>query len=51
MREAADILGLSAETLKSWRHAGVGPEVVKYGRAVRITVGALRKLIAGHKAS
>lgn len=33
--EAANLLALSAKTLRRWRWAGKGPEFVKLGGAVR----------------
>jgi len=33
--EAANLLALSAKTLRRWRWAGLGPEFVKLGGAVR----------------
>jgi excisionase family DNA binding protein len=33
--EAAELLALSAKTLRRWRWAGKGPEFVKIGGAVR----------------
>jgi predicted DNA-binding transcriptional regulator AlpA len=33
--ETAQWLGLSVATLRSWRHRGMGPNFVKFGRAVR----------------
>lgn len=33
--EAAEVLGVSPETLPSWRSRGKGPRYVRLGRAVR----------------
>ena len=34
-REVADMLGLSAATLRAWRHRGKGPRFLRLGRSVR----------------
>ena len=34
-QEAAETLGLSVATLRSWRHRKTGPPFVRFGRAVR----------------
>lgn len=34
-REVAELLGLSAATLRAWRHRGQGPRFLRLGRAVR----------------
>ena len=34
-REVAARLGISAVTLRAWRHRGIGPAFVRLGRAVR----------------
>ena len=40
-REAAQRLGLSISNMNKMRHYGTGPEVVKFGRAVRYADDAL----------
>lgn len=40
-KQAAEILGTSEGTLKSWRSRGVGPEWVKLGSAVRYDIADL----------
>lgn len=32
---ACQMLGVSSETLKAWRHRGIGPRYVRVGRCVR----------------
>jgi predicted DNA-binding transcriptional regulator AlpA len=34
-REAAAISGFQTQTLRNWRHRGVGPAYSKIGRAIR----------------
>ena len=38
---AAEILGLSPQTLRNWRSQSRGPDYVRIGRAVRYRVGDL----------
>ncbi len=33
--EVSDLLGLSAATLRAWRHRGKGPRLLRLGRSVR----------------
>ncbi|MCU1256766.1 MAG: hypothetical protein JWM83_3065 [Candidatus Angelobacter sp.] len=40
-REAAEMLGTTVGTLKSWRSRGLGPKWVKLGTAVRYDVEEL----------
>lgn len=47
--EAADVLGMSKHTLKSWASRGEGPRIIKFGRASRISVGDLRSFIAAQR--
>jgi hypothetical protein len=44
-REAAEMLGTTEGTLKSWRSRGIGPKWVKLGTAVRYDVGELLDFI------
>jgi len=44
-KEAAEILGTSVGTLKSWRSRGLGPKWVKLGTAVRYDVEELLDFI------
>lgn len=45
--EAADILGLSVKTLRSYSSTGSGPlAIVRLGRAVRYRLSDINKLIA-----
>ena len=39
--EAAEILGLSKQTLRNWRFNQRGPAYVKAGRSVRYSIGDL----------
>ena len=34
-RQAAELIGLKANTLEIWRLRGTGPKYIKFGRAVR----------------
>ena len=43
--EAAEFLRLSPETLRVWRHLGLGPRYLKMGRAVRYCRDHLEKWI------
>ncbi len=48
--EAANLLALSAKTLRRWRWAGKGPEFVKIGGAVRYRAADLDAFVlAGRK--
>lgn len=49
--EAADILGLSARTLREWRRSGTGPRFVKLGRSVRYEPAELDAFIAANRAT
>jgi predicted site-specific integrase-resolvase len=42
VKEAAEVLGLSAHTLNDWRVKGKGPEYCKLEGAVRYSVEALQ---------
>jgi predicted DNA-binding transcriptional regulator AlpA len=44
-KEAAEILGTTEGTLKSWRSRGLGPKWVKLGAAVRYDVEELLDFI------
>jgi len=44
-KEAAEMLGTTEGTLKSWRSRGSGPKWVKLGAAVRYDVGDLLEFI------
>jgi len=33
--QVAEILGLAENTLEIWRHRGIGPKFLKFGRACR----------------
>ena len=39
--DAAEFLNLSVFTLRNWRHAGVGPRIRKFQRAVRYAMSDL----------
>ena len=40
-RDAASMLGLSAVTLRMWRHQSTGPAYRRFGRAIRYSVNDL----------
>lgn len=48
--EAADILGISASTLRTWRSTrpGYGPRAVKVGGSLRYRLTDLTEWIAAH---
>ena len=43
--EVADILAISAETLRKWRHHGTGPVYQKMGQLVRYSIPDLEKYL------
>ena len=43
--EAADVLGISANTLRSWRHAHKGPCFIRLGASVRYAVPDLEAYV------
>jgi predicted site-specific integrase-resolvase len=43
--EAAEFLGLSPNTLRSWRHTGKGPDFIRMGGCVRYSVPALEAFV------
>jgi hypothetical protein len=45
-KTAATILGRSSNTLKRWRHEGVGPDYVLFQGRVRYDIAVLRDYIA-----
>ncbi len=49
--EAAELLALSAKTLRRWRWAGQGPEFVKLGGAVRYRAEDIAAFIEFGKSS
>lgn len=46
MREAAEILGVSYQTLRRWRSEGYGPQGHKYGRTASSPVRFLPSVLA-----
>jgi hypothetical protein len=44
-KQAAEMLGTTEGTLKSWRSRGIGPDWVKLGAAVRYDVAHLLEFI------
>lgn len=47
-QEAADYLGVKAETLRGWRKAGTAPRFAKVGRSVQYRVAWLDEYIDTH---
>jgi len=43
--QTAKVLSLSVKCLQKWRHSGVGPKHVKFGRAVRYSISDLHDYI------
>jgi hypothetical protein len=41
--------GLSAKTLKHWRHIGVGPRFHQFGRKIQYDAGVIESYIAQHR--
>ena len=39
--QAAEVVGLSVQTLRNYRHRGIGPDYVKQERSVRYPYSAL----------
>jgi predicted DNA-binding transcriptional regulator AlpA len=48
-REVAAISGFKVQTLRNWRHRGVGPPYSKIGRAVRYDRAELISFIEARK--
>jgi predicted DNA-binding transcriptional regulator AlpA len=46
--EAAEYLGLSPTTLKSYRADGIGPEYVQFGIIIRYRLSDLKKWCEAH---
>ena len=46
--EAAEFLGLKAQTLAVWRMTGKGPAFTKLGRAVRYRLSVLKAYVRSH---
>jgi hypothetical protein len=48
---AAQIIGISAECLKKWRHRNQGPDYIQYGPGgpIRYELSALRAFRAAHR--
>lgn len=50
-RQAAALLGVSVETLASWRWRGVGPSYIKVGSRVMYRGSAIDAYLARHEVS
>jgi predicted DNA-binding transcriptional regulator AlpA len=48
-KEAAARLGLTAATLRAWRHQRRGPAFVRLGRAVRYLASDIDKFVRGNR--
>ena len=44
-RQAAELIGLKANTLEIWRLRGTGPKYIKFGRAVRYRLTDLESYV------
>ena len=44
-KQAAEILGMSVQTLRNWRCERRGPKFCKFGRSVRYSAEALHEFI------
>jgi hypothetical protein len=47
--KGSDVTGWKVQTLRNWRHKGVGPPYVKVGRSVRYNVNDLIDFMERHK--
>ena len=48
-KTVSEKLQVSVQTLRNWRHKGVGPPYVKLGRAVRYDLQQVSEFLDDHK--